>query len=76
MEKPYDPRNPNTTVVRCDRQNDEHKVTTAYITGGDLLLLDLWEWEYEVVVWNSEIIVATGVPWLKKENDGGGLLLR
>lgn len=71
VEKPYDPRNPNTSVVRCDRQNNECRVTTAYVVGGDLPILDLWEWEYKVATWNSEIIVAVGVPWLKKESDEG-----
>ena len=71
VEKPYDPRNPNTSVVRCDRQNHECRVTTAYVVGGDLPILDLWEWQYKVVAWNSEIVVAMGVPWLKKQNDEG-----
>jgi len=70
-EKPYDPRNPNTSAVSCNRSNHECRVTTAYIVGDDLPMLDLWEWEYKVVVWNSEIIVAMGVPWLKKQNDEG-----
>ena len=71
VEKPYDPRNPNTSVVMCDRQNHGCRVTTAYVIGGDLPILDLWEWEYKVVAWNSEIIVAMGVPWIKKQNDEG-----
>ncbi len=71
VEKPYDPKNPNTSVINCDRQNHECRVTTAYIAGGNMPILDLWEWWYKVVVWNSEIIVAMGVPWTKKENDEG-----
>jgi len=71
VEKPYDPKNPNASIVRCDRQNHECRVMTAYIIGGDLPLLDIWEWEYKVEVWNSEIIVAMGVPWVKKQNDKG-----
>jgi len=71
VEKPYDPRNPNTSVISCDRQNYECRVTTAYIVGGGLPILDLWEWEYKVVVWDSESIVAVGVPWLKKQSDKG-----
>jgi hypothetical protein len=80
VEKPYDPRNPNTSVISCDRQNYECRVTTAYILGGvqgDIWfrggppMLDLWEWSYKVVVWNSETIVAVGVPWLKKQSDEG-----
>ena len=75
-EKPYDPRNPNTSVVRCDRQNKECRVTTAYVWGGDLPggglpIIDLWEWNYKVAAWNSEIIIGMGIPWLKKKNDEG-----
>ena len=67
-EKQYDPRNPNTAVISCDRQNYECRVTPAYIVNG---ILDLWEWNYKVVLWNSETIVAVGVPWLNKESDEG-----
>ena len=73
VEKPYDPRNPNTSVVMCDRQNHECRVTTAYVIGsaGAPPMLDLWEWNYKIVAWNSEIIVAMGVPWIKEQNDEG-----
>jgi hypothetical protein len=70
VEKPYDPRNPNTSFISCDRQNYECRVTTAYITGGTQILY-LWEWWYKVVVWNSETIVAEGVPWSNKKSDEG-----
>lgn len=69
MEKPYDPRNPNTSLINCDRQNRECTVTTAYICG--LSILDLWEWSYKVVAWNLETIVAVGVPWLNNQTDEG-----
>jgi hypothetical protein len=69
VEKPYDPRSPNTSVIRCDRQNYECRVTTAYIIAGGLPILDLWEKEYKVVVWDSESILAVGVPWLNKQSD-------
>jgi hypothetical protein len=75
VEKPYDLRNSNTSVVTCDRQNHEWAVTTAYIVSDDLPLLDLWECYYKVIAWNSEIIVAMGVPWLKKQNDEGRPIL-
>jgi hypothetical protein len=74
VEKPYDPRNPNTSVISCDRQNYECRVTTAYIVGGvhgGPPMLDLWECGYKVVVWNSETIGAVGVPWLNKQSDEG-----
>jgi hypothetical protein len=69
VEKPYDPRNPNTSVINCERQNRACRITTAYVYG--LSLLDLWEWSYKVVVWNSETIVALGVPWLNDQSDEG-----
>jgi hypothetical protein len=68
VEKPYNPRNPNTSAIHCDKQNYECRVTTAYIVSA---LLDLWEWSYKVVVWNSETIVAVGVPWLNEKSDEG-----
>jgi len=74
VEKLYDPRNPNTSVISCNRQNYECRVTTAYIVGGvqgGPPMLYLWEWEYKVVVWNSETIVAVGVPWLNKQSEEG-----
>ena len=74
-ERIYDPRNPNTSAIHCDRQNSECRVTTAYIVSSGTLLLDLWEWSYKVVVWNSETIVALGVPWLNKNSDEGRPIL-
>ncbi len=77
VEKPYDPRTPNTSVIRCDRKNYECRVTTAYIVGGGVKgdsgppALYLWEWGYKVVIWNSETIVAVGVPWVNKQSDEG-----
>jgi len=71
VEVPYDPKNPNRSVVRCQRQNYECRVTTAYVIAGDLPILDLWESEYKVMLWDSEMIVAMGLPWVNKQSDEG-----
>jgi hypothetical protein len=80
VEKPYDPRNPNTSFITCDRKTYECRIRTAYIVvgvqgdnllRGGPLMLDLLEWEYKVVEWNSETIVAVGIPWLNKQSDEG-----
>lgn len=76
VEKPYDPRNPNTSVVRCERQNKECRVTTAYIAylaDSNLLRLGLWEGHYKVEAWNREIIVAMAVSW-EDEQSGRPIL--